>query len=112
MALRAEGADLGVKVSVVCPEGVESALVANAPVVNLSRGMVDVIAESFGMMPVERAARLIVRGVARNRTVIVFPASARWLWRLCRISPPFWIWLGTRILRRFRGRAAALRPDG
>jgi len=112
MALRAEGADLGVKVSVVCPEGVESELVANTPMVNLSRDTVDVIAESFGMMPVERAVHLILRGVARNRAVIVFPANARWLWRFYRISPPLWIWLGTKILRRFRRRAAELRTKG
>ncbi len=112
MALRAEGADLGVNVSVVCPEGVESNLVASTPLVNLSRDMVDVIAESFGMMPVDRAVHLMLRGVARNRAVIVFPASARWLWRFYRLSPPLWIWLGAKILRRFRRRARELEEAG
>jgi short-subunit dehydrogenase len=39
------------------------------------------------MMDPNRAARVIVDGVARNRAMIVFPASMRWAWRALRLFP-------------------------
>lgn len=79
--------------------------------VNLSRDMINVIAESFEMMPVDKAVDKILHGVIKNRAVIVFPASSRWLWRFYRLSPPVWIWLGSKILRRFRKEAKKREAD-
>jgi hypothetical protein len=38
-------------------------------------------------MDTAKAARVILRDVARNRAIIVFPFLARYLWWLHRISP-------------------------
>ena len=39
------------------------------------------------LMGAPKAARVILKGVARNRAIIVFPFLARYLWWLHRISP-------------------------
>jgi len=42
---------------------------------------------SWLMVDAEKAARLIVRGVAHNRAIIVFPIFSRRFWWLNRIHP-------------------------
>jgi NAD(P)-dependent dehydrogenase (short-subunit alcohol dehydrogenase family) len=86
-SLRAEGAGLGVKVSVICPGPVASRIVDDAT--RLGEYEKDVFAEvpSFMLMDAPKAARVILNGVARNRAIIVFPFLARYLWWLHRISP-------------------------
>ena len=41
----------------------------------------------FGLSNVDRAARIILRGVARNRSMIVFPLHAKAAWYLNRLFP-------------------------
>ena len=86
-SLRAEGAGLGVKVSVICPGPVASRIVDDAT--RLGEYKKDVFADvpSFMLMDAPKAARVILKGVARNRAIIVFPFLARYLWWLHRISP-------------------------
>lgn len=85
LSLRAEAADLGVRVSVVCPGAVQTPIFDTTPVLHVD-GKELMARAPFRPMDVTRAARLILRGVARNRGIIVFPLHARlpwWLYRLC-----------------------------
>ncbi len=96
-SLRAEGAGLGVKVSVVCPGPVDTAIFDSATVVmkgknggsSERKGSKD----AFGAVPksmmvtVDQATKIILKGVARNESFIVFPFIARFLWWLNRINP-------------------------
>jgi short-subunit dehydrogenase len=101
MSLRTEGADLGVKVSVVCPGFIESNIYAASEAVNLPREkMNDQI--PFAKVTAEDAARLILEGVRRNRAVIVFPRYARVLSWLYRFNPGFAMPLGRRMIRDLR----------
>ncbi len=98
-ALRAEGAALGVKVSVVCPGPVNTAIFDSATVVLQDKE--DVPSDQresngvdfFGQMPksmmtsVDKAAMIILEGVIRNQAIIIFPFLARFLWWLHRINP-------------------------
>ena len=86
-SLRTEGAGLGVKVSVICPGPVVSRIVEDAT--RVGKYEWDVFSEvpQFMLMDTAKAARVILRGVARNRAIIVFPFLARYLWWLHRISP-------------------------
>src|SRR5258706_9326256 len=72
LSLRAEAADLGVKVSVVCPGWVQSGIYAASPILNVRREQVQP-ALPFKLMETDTAARRILVGVARNQPVIVFP---------------------------------------
>jgi NAD(P)-dependent dehydrogenase (short-subunit alcohol dehydrogenase family) len=84
-SLRLEGADLGVKVSVVCPGFVETPI--------LQSRMVKMNREAYWKnvptrpMPVATCARLILDGVRRNRGVITIAWYTRLFWWLDRLFP-------------------------
>jgi len=85
-SLRAEGAGLGVKVSVVCPGFVQTGLYQAAAITRADRD--EFYAQiPFRKMDPGRAAALTLRGVANNRAIIVFPFHARVLWFLYRLNP-------------------------
>lgn len=85
-ALRLEGADLGVNVSVVCPGYVQTGIYDTTPVVNLPH---KVTSPPGKVMPAAKAALVILDGVARNRAVIPFPASVRRARRIYHYFPGF-----------------------
>jgi NAD(P)-dependent dehydrogenase (short-subunit alcohol dehydrogenase family) len=100
LSLRLEGIDLGVEVSCICPGFVRSNVYRNAEAAGLTLPA-DVPREQVAgapakMMEPERAAQVILDGVARNKALIVFPASIRWGRRLDRLLPG----LSDRILLR------------
>ena len=87
LALRSEAAAHGVKVSVVCPGNVATPMLSP-----LDQGRSWLTAT----VTAEYAALQIVRGIRRNRPVIVFPSYAIVLWWLERLTP----WLSS-LLRGF-----------
>lgn len=104
LSLRLEGVDLGVKVSCVCPGFVRSNVYRNAEAagMTLPEGVPreQVAGAPAKMMDPERAAQVILDGVARNKALIVFPAAIRWGRRLDHIFPG----ISDRILlRQMRG---------
>jgi len=87
--LRAEGAALGGKVSVICPMNIRSKMVEGSITV---LGVED--RDWFGKIPVKwmdtnLAAKEMLRGVARNKGVIVVPSRMRALWWFFRMNPGF-----------------------
>jgi len=108
LSLRIEGADLGVRVSVVCPGYVNTSIYDNVELVNMPRE--EARHKSIKMLGAGQAASAILDGVARNQAVIIFPAVVRWAWRAYRLMPS----LADRImlprvreLRRFRPSSSA-----
>jgi NAD(P)-dependent dehydrogenase (short-subunit alcohol dehydrogenase family) len=100
LSLRLEGIDLSVKVSCVCPGFVRTNVYRNAEVAGMTLPA-DVPREQVAgapatMMDPAQAAQVILDGVARNKAMIVFPASIRWGRRLDRLLPG----LSNRILLR------------
>jgi NAD(P)-dependent dehydrogenase (short-subunit alcohol dehydrogenase family) len=92
-ALRTEAKAFGVRVSAVCPGFVDTPIFENA--IGVKRDKQEVLKNlRLPLMPVQDAARAILHGVERNQATIVFPASARLLWRLMRVNPvllqPLW----------------------
>lgn len=88
-SLRAEGAGLGVKVTVFCPGVVQTPLIEKSQVVNSS--MAEILSISpMKIMGVEDAVRVLLRGVEKNRSIIVCPFQSRLTWWLYRLAPA-WI---------------------
>lgn len=85
MSLRAEGADLGVKVSCVCPGFIASNIYEATEMVNVPK---KAIIESipFKIVSTEVAAERILNGVKKNKAIIIFPGYAKIFWGLYRLK--------------------------
>jgi len=106
LSLRAEGEALGVKVSVLCPGFVQSAIFESGTYVGSDKdSAVSLIPVRF--VPADVAARTILDGVARNRAVIVFPFYARLMWWIQRLFPGLMERLHRKTVRDFRKRRKA-----
>ena len=102
-ALRDEAQGWGVRVSVVCPGFIDTAIFENAIGIKVDKK--EVLRNlKLPLLPAGEAACEILRGVERNRSIIVFPASARLLWRLTRIHPGLLAPFRRRILSGLRSR--------
>ncbi|MBW1848847.1 MAG: SDR family oxidoreductase [Deltaproteobacteria bacterium] len=99
LTLRMEGKDLGVKVSVVCP-GLIQTPIYQSRVIKLDQEQL--LDKAPPGMPPEKCARIILRGVKRNKPIIVVSVFAKILWGLYRISPGMMLRLGEIFTRRFR----------
>jgi NAD(P)-dependent dehydrogenase (short-subunit alcohol dehydrogenase family) len=86
-SLRVEGAALGVKVSAICPGVIDTPFFKTAPVLNADKKAFMESLKFLTMKDVDKAAKIILRGVARNKALIVFPFYTRMAWNLYRISP-------------------------
>lgn len=93
-ALRAEAALHGVRVNVLCPGAVDTPILDRLPDADLpptvsapvtARSYLGVVRQK--PVDVDRFARLALKGIRRDRGIIVVPAAARSLWYLHRLSP-------------------------
>ena len=101
-AVRAEAAELGVKVSVACPGLVRTNMGEHNIYWNVRKE--DHLAQlplRWAMEP-GQVARGILRGAARNQGIIVFPFSVRAAWWLHRVCPQVFAPLMGGIVKRFR----------
>jgi NAD(P)-dependent dehydrogenase (short-subunit alcohol dehydrogenase family) len=92
--LRPEAALHGVRVSVLCPGAVETAILDRTPDRDLPvTASAPVTARAYlakmRQKPIaaDACARAALKGVARNKAIIVVPPSAKSLWYLQRLSP-------------------------
>jgi len=101
-ALRAEGAVLGVKVSVVCPGYVTTRIIENSTMVRIDRDKILAsITDIMGISPEECVSRML-HGVVRNKGTIVIGWWAKILWVLQRLSPGLVYWIMRRVARHMR----------
>lgn len=101
-ALRVEAEHLGVKVSLACPGLVDTRIHERSEYVNVRKA--DFLAQLPRKLMVTpaQAAHAILRGVARNRAIIVHPLNAKIGWWLYRFSPSLIGKLMQRSVRDFR----------
>jgi NAD(P)-dependent dehydrogenase (short-subunit alcohol dehydrogenase family) len=116
-ALRAEAAMFGVRVTVLCPGAVDTPILDAPPPPDLPplatavmTGREYMAAVGLEPIPTERFVRVALRGIARNRGMIVTPASAKAVWFLQRLSPGLVERVGRRTARRIT-RELATRPE-
>jgi NAD(P)-dependent dehydrogenase (short-subunit alcohol dehydrogenase family) len=110
-SLRPEAAVHGVKVSVLCPGSIDTPILDSAPPADLTALAPSAITGREFMAIIKQkpasAASIAgpaLRGVARNRAVIIVPTSAKALWYLQRISPGAMQAAGRFVVRRVRRR--------
>ncbi len=104
-ALRIEGADLGVKVSVVCPGYIKTRIFEDSRMINLDWNVVKEKLEKMKGTTPEVCADVILQGVERNKAIIPVTRAARILWWLHRLRPGLVIWLMGRGMRASREEA-------
>jgi NAD(P)-dependent dehydrogenase (short-subunit alcohol dehydrogenase family) len=85
-SLRGEAARRGVRVSVVCPGFIDTPLLTTSPLLNIDREAALKFMK-FRLTSVEECARALLRGVSRNRGIIVITPVARMGWVLYRYAP-------------------------
>jgi NAD(P)-dependent dehydrogenase (short-subunit alcohol dehydrogenase family) len=103
LSLRFEAADLGVKVSTVCPGFVRTKIYEHSVMVKVPMALV--VHTPAKMMEAAKAAQVILRGVARNQALIVFPAGMRRARRAFLLFPRVLersLRAQMRVLRRYR----------
>lgn len=101
-ALRVEGAGLGVKVSVVCPGIIKTPIYHISKLIKIDREkLLKLVNRTPGMTP-EKCARVILRGVERNKATIVITFLAKFSWLLHRISPGLVLWMGKQNMKIMR----------
>ena len=100
-ALRHEAAGLGVRMTLVCPGIVRTSFYNAIEVVGTTR-------ESFvsrlprRLITPDRAAEIILKGVARNRAMIIFPFHAKALLWVSRFAPSVLNIINRKMVREFR----------
>lgn len=108
LALRAEAAMHGVRVSVICPGFTDTPLLDHAnpglPATEAGTQARSAAVKVQGTLySVDALAADIMRGVARNRALIVAPASGRMAWRGVRLSPSAAVRVASLAVRRMAG---------
>jgi len=104
LSLRDEGAALGVKVNAVCPGLIKTPIIYNTPILNVdwTREEIDKNLPHWLYMEESKAGRAILKGVARNRGMIVFPFHALLAWWLVRLCPPLFDRIAQLQIKGFR----------
>jgi NAD(P)-dependent dehydrogenase (short-subunit alcohol dehydrogenase family) len=111
--LRAEGAGLGVKVSVVCPGYIDTPIFDSSEYVNTSKDVaMSLVPARLKAMRAEDCARAALRGVARNRSIIPVQAPAYILWWLNRLDPRIMDAQSRKTMEKYREVARRKRTTG
>ncbi len=101
LVLRGEAEEFGVQCSVICPGVIQTPMVHNSELRNFR---IEDALEVLPMkpMPVEKAAKVIVRGVRNNDAVIVVTGAAHALWRVYRAAPEAFLAIGRPLIKKMR----------
>ena len=103
-SLRSEAEAYGVKVSVICPGIIDTRIYTDSKFVKLDREKSLGAMPRWLMMSPQKCARIILRGVERNKSIIVVGWIARLMWRNYRTSPAFYIWMNRFVRKRIMGK--------
>ncbi len=100
-ALRHETSDLGVRMTLVCPGIVRTSFYDALEIIGTDH---DTYMKRMPrrLISPERAAEIILKGVARNRALIIFPFHAKALWWINRLFPFVMTMINRKMVREYR----------
>jgi short-subunit dehydrogenase len=101
-SLRVEAEALGVKVSVVCPGGIRTGIIEAVTLIKINREGAMSKLPAMRLMDATKCARIVLRGVARNRAIITVTAFARIAWWLYRFQPTLLTPITNKMAQEFR----------
>lgn len=101
-SLRVEGADLGIKVNLVCPGLMQTPIHETSLFVNVNKEKLSKPKMIQSYMNPAKAAKIILKGVERNKSLIIFPFYSRLIWWLYRINSSVFQYLFRKVIRDFR----------
>ena len=113
LATAAEGRELGIRVTAICPGYIQTNLFAAASYAGDLDAERAVERIPFPMLEVDRAVAAILGAAKSGRLIAPFPFYVRFMWWLQRLSPWLMMWLSSREVRRQRrmhGSTALLPP--
>ncbi len=87
ISLRPEAEAYGVKVSVVCPGPVQTPILETSEVVGAKESLKKELKNNNNWMAPEKAARIILRGVEKNKAIIPVTAIALFFWKFYSFFP-------------------------
>lgn len=99
ISLREEAADLGVKVTVVCPGQVRTSFYDSLTLTDVHRNGPQ---SPSGAMDGKQAAQIILKGVTRNKRIIIFPLRAWLTWIKFRFLPVLIARINRTMVRKLR----------
>jgi short-subunit dehydrogenase len=99
--LRAEAQDMAVRISLVCPGIVKTGFYDSMDIVNADRNKYKSRLPSR-IISAEEAARIILRKVAKNKKMILFPLHAHVFWWIKKLAPVVIDRLNLKMVRAFR----------
>lgn len=113
-SLRIEGKEHGVRVSALCPGVIRTPILTAGKYgrLNMKEGAEQKVLELWERMrpmDVDVFARKALRGVERNKPIIIVPSFWKVLWWLERLSPTFSLWLWGKVYAQFRRELAPYR---
>ena len=109
--LRPEARAHGVRVNVVCPSFVDSRIYENAIAPTFRGGNMRSLIP-LPILDTNKAVTMMLRGLARDRAVIVLPGYAKLLWLLARWVPAITEILGRDAIKRYRAAKTAAGIEG
>jgi short-subunit dehydrogenase len=109
-ALRSEARALGVKVSVVCPGTVDTGLFESIEYIRTDKELIQASIRRV-LLPADRCARAILRGVASNRSIIPITLHARLTWWLYRLMPRTFLAITAFFFQGVRSRLRTAEPQ-
>ncbi|MCP4754037.1 MAG: SDR family oxidoreductase [Proteobacteria bacterium] len=101
-SLRVEAAIHGVKISVFCPGFIDTRIFEDAKAVKFDRDKLLETLSEMASTSAEDCAKVVLRGVERNKAIIPVTRFAKVFWFLHRLSPNLVIWLQRRNFEKTR----------
>ena len=102
-SLRSEGKDLNIKVNVVCPGVIKTSIFDSALYVGqIDKEKLKTATLEHGTIDIVSSAKKILKGVSKNKSIILLKSFDKVFWNIYRFSPSILISLNNVIARYFR----------